>query len=247
MDLGLTGQVALVTGASMGIGEATARMLATEGCDVVLVARTAERLDAVAQSITAETGRRAFTFPADLSESAEVDRLAAKWSNVNILVNNAGAIPGGHIDKVDEHAWRAGWELKVFGYVNLTRRIYAAMKARGAGVIVNVIGTGDQILDPSYICGAAGNASLTAFTRSLGSDSHRDGIRVVGVSPGPVATERLKRLSQTTTAGASRPFGRPATPEEIASAVAFLASPRSAYTSGAVLIIDGGQSAWTRG
>lgn len=102
--------------------------------------------------------------------------------------------------------------------------------------------TAAQIRDPSYICGVTGNAALTAFTLSLGSDSHRDGIRVVGVSPGTVATKGLKRLT-TLSSSAALPFGRAATPEEIADAVAFLASSRAGYISGAVLMVDGGLSA----
>lgn len=242
MDLGLSGKLALVTGASMGIGAAIARTLAAEGCDVVLVSRTPELLTSLASSITAETGRRAFAAPADLSRSEEVDRIAKDWAAADILVNNAGAIPGGRLDDVDEATWRAAWDLKVFGYVNLTRRLYAAMRERGAGVIVNIIGVAAQTRDPSYICGVAGNAALTALTLSLGSESHRDGLRVVGVSPGAVATERLKRLGMVKSS-AARPFGRPAEPAEIAAAVAFLASPQAAYISGTVLMVDGGVSA----
>jgi 3-oxoacyl-[acyl-carrier protein] reductase len=242
MDLQLKSKLALITGASMGIGAAIARTLATEGCDVVLVSRTSERLNAVAQSIADQTGQRAVACAADLSLSIEVERVAQEWGNVDILVNNAGAIPAGRLEDVDEASWQRAWDLKVFGYINLIRRVYPGMRARRAGVIVNVIGAAAQIRDPSYICGVTGNAALTAFTLSLGSDSHRDGVRVVGVSPGPVATKGLKTLS-TMSSSAAWPFGRPATPEEIADTVAFLASSRAGYISGAVLMVDGGLSA----
>lgn len=243
MDFGLNGKVALVTGASKGIGAAVAQTLAGEGCDLVLVARSAEELQGLARNIAASTGRRATPFPADLSRSDEVARLAEQCGDIDILVNNAGSIPGGRLEDIDEAAWRAAWDLKVFGYINLTRRVLAAMRRRGGGVIVNVIGAAAQIRDPSYICGVAGNAALQAFTMSLGSDSHKDGVRVVGVSPGPVATERLLHLQQSVSSSVARPFGRAATPEEIAAAVAFLASSSSGYTSGTVLMIDGGISA----
>ncbi|MGH6966095.1 MAG: short-chain dehydrogenase/reductase [Phenylobacterium sp.] len=243
MDLGLAGKLAIVTGASKGIGAATARRLAREGCDLVLVARSAGDLEGLARSIAAESGRRATPFAADLSRSEEVLRLSASWAAADILVNNAGAIPGGRLSEVDEAAWRAAWDLKVFGYINLTRQLFTAMQARRSGVIVNVIGAAAQIRDPSYICGVAGNAALTAFTLSLGSDSHHHGVRVVGVSPGPVATERLAQLQQGVSSSAARPFGRAAAPDEIASAVAFLASTASGYTSGTVLMVDGGLSA----
>jgi hypothetical protein len=113
------------------------------------------------------------TVPADLSDSANVTRLARQL--IDILVNNAGAIPGGKLLDIDEATWRAAWDLKVFGYINMCRTFYALMKARQAGVIINGIGNAAQTHDPVYICGVAGNAALTAFTQSLGSVSVRDG------------------------------------------------------------------------
>lgn len=244
MELGLENKIALITGASKGIGAATARVLAREGCDVVLAARSAADLDNLALDIHRETGRRATPVAADLSSPVEVDRLARSCGSPDILVNNAGSIPGGRIDQVDDAAWRAAWDLKVFGYINLTRAMLPMMRERGTGTIVNVIGAAAHIRDPSYICGVTGNAALTAFTMSLGSDSHTDGVRVVGISPGPVATERLQRLeADAVQSSTQRPFGRAASTTEIASAIAFLASPVSGYTSGTVLVVDGGMSA----
>lgn len=247
VELGLTGKVALITGASKGIGAATARILASEGCDVVLVARSIDALERIATDIRDTTGRHAVPFSADLSNADEVERLAAHWGHADVLVNNAGAIPGGRLEDVDDKTWRTAWDLKVFGYINLTRALLPVMRSRCAGTVVNVIGAGAQIRDPSYICGVAANAALTAFTMSLGSESPQYGVRVVGVSPGPVATDRLAQLEAQKVVGlvdaTSRPFGRAATPEEIAWAVAFLASPLSAYTSGTVVMVDGGMSA----
>jgi hypothetical protein len=244
MNLGLTGKLALVTGASKGIGATTAMVLAREGCDVILVSRSTNALDDLARRISAETGREATPFAADLSHRDEIERLADGCGNPDILVNNAGAIPGGRLTDIDEATWRAAWDLKVFGYINLTRSLLPAMQARSSGTIVNVIGAAAQIRNPSYICGVAGNAALTAFTMSLGSDSHEYGVRVVGVSPGAVATERLQRLeADGVLSSHHRPFGRAASTDEIASAIAFLASPVSGYTSGTVLTVDGGFSA----
>ncbi len=243
MDLQLSGKLAIVTGASKGIGAATARTLAREGCDVVLVARSEDSLDKLAQGIAAQSGRRAHVFAADLSQSAEVVRLAQAWSGADVLVNNAGAIPRGALHELGEAAWRAAWDLKVFGYINLTREIFASMSRRGSGVIINVIGAAAQMRDPGYICGVTGNAALTAFTMSLGSDSHKHGIRVLGVSPGPVATERLTALEKSGLVTTHLPFGRAAHTQEIAAVIAFLASPASSYTSGTVVMVDGGMSA----
>src|SRR5260370_42364340 len=110
----------------------------------------------------------------DRRKSEDSARLVKDPSDIDILVNNAGDIPGGSIDKIDEATWRHAWELKVFGYINLPREIYAQMKARGGGVIVNDIGAAGEKFDANYICGSAGNAALMAFTRALGGKSLAD-------------------------------------------------------------------------
>jgi hypothetical protein len=255
MDLKLAGKTALITGASKGIGRATANAMAEEGCNVVLVARTAADLKAAQAEIARKSNVRVDVFAADLSDSANVDKIAAAFPGIDILVNNAGAIPGGNLIEIDEKRWRAAWDLKVFGYINMCRAFYALMKKRGAGVIVNVIGAAAQTKDPEYICGVAGNASLAAFSQSLGSASVRDGVRVVALHPGPVATDRLvtlmRKKAQDQTGDPENwrdlvkplPFGRAAQPEEIANAITFLASERSGYTSGSVVTIDAGISA----
>ena len=173
-------------------------------------------------------------------------------ADIDILVNNAGDIPGGSIDKIDEATWRHAWELKVFGYINLTRAIYAQMKARGHGVIVNDIGAAGEKFDANYICGSAGNAALMAFTRALGGKSLADNIRVVGINPGPVGTDRhvtlLKTRAKNQFGDENRykefqkgmPLGRPAHAREIGDLMAFLASDRSGYTSGVIFTVDGG-------
>jgi 3-oxoacyl-[acyl-carrier protein] reductase len=255
MDLKLAGKTALITGASKGIGRAAADALAAEGCHLVLVARSAADLAQAKTSLGRNPNVSVEIVPADLSDSRNVTRLAKDFPHIDILVNNAGAIPGGQLLDVDEATWRAAWDLKVFGYINMCRAFYALMKSRRVGVIVNVVGNAAQTHDPEYICGVAGNAALTAFTQSLGSISVRDGIRVVAVSPGPVATERLVNLmrkkAQDRTGNAENwrdlfkplPFGRAATAEEIGAAIAFLASEHSGYTSGSVAVIDAGLSA----
>ena len=241
MDLNLKGKRVLVTGASKGIGRACVEALTKEGCTVLGASR----------SITPGPDSK----QADLSMRGVAEELAAWAGDLDILVNNAGAIPGGDLQRVDEETWRRAWDLKVFGYINLTRAVYARMKAKGKGVIVNILGNAGERLNAAYIAGSTANAGLMAFTRTLGGVSHADGIRVLGINPGPVATDRLislhKQMAQTKLGDAARyeelfkemSFGRPARVEEIASAVAFLASDRSAYTSGCILSIDGGLAA----
>ncbi len=258
MDLKLAGKTALITGASKGIGRATADILASEGCNLILVARTSTDLDAVKIAITRKADVAVDTVATDLSDSKNITRLAKDFPGIDILVNNAGAVPAGELLNVDEATWRNAWNLKVFGYINMCRAFYALMKARGSGVIINVVGNAAQAHDPAYICGVAGNAALTAFSQSLGSVSARDGVRVVAVSPGPVSTDRvvglMRKKAQEQTGSAenwrdlmkSLPFGRASTPDEIGAAIAFLASGNSGYTSGSVLIIDAGLSASAR-
>ena len=254
MDLRLTGRKALITGASKGIGRATARLLAAEGCDLVLVARTEAALAALRDEIRAQHNVAISLAPLDLSQGEAARGLARDFPDIEILVNNAGAIPGGTLDEIDEARWRQAWDLKVFGYINLTRAFLAAMRARRRGVIVNVIGSAGEKLDAAYIAGSTGNASLMAFTRAMGGAAPDAGVRVVGINPGPVATDRLvtllRKRAQDRLGDAERweelvkpmPFGRAAKPEEIAAMAAFLASDLSAYTSGTIVTIDGGSA-----
>lgn len=188
----------------------------------------------------------------DLSERGQATKLAALHPDLDILVNNAGSTPRGTLLEVDEERFRAAFDLKVFGYINLSREFYRLMKARRSGVIINILGNGGEAPDAGYIAGAACNASLMAFTRALGGQSDQDGIRVVGVNPGPVATERLVGLMKSEAArrlgDESRwhefsrkfPFGRAATVDEVAATVALLASDLSSYTTGTIVTIDGG-------
>jgi NAD(P)-dependent dehydrogenase (short-subunit alcohol dehydrogenase family) len=243
MDLNLKGKRVLVTGGSKGIGRACAEAFAAEGAQVLIASRNpGSEARFVSKAI-------------DLSQRGAPEQLAEWAGDLDVLVNNAGAIPGGDLLKVEEQTWRSAWDLKVFGYINLTRQVYGRMKHKRRGVIVNVIGNAGEKLDAAYIAGSTANAGLMAFTRALGGASHADGIRVVGINPGPIATDRLKSLyrqrAETLLGSAEQyeelfknmSFGRPGTPEAIANAVLFLASERSGYTSGCILSIDGGLAA----
>jgi hypothetical protein len=255
MELGLKGKTAVVTGASKGIGFAIARGLAAEGCALHIVSRSRSAIDEAAQSIHAEFAVEVTAHAFDLARSESVGALLKATGTPDILVNNAGAIPGGDLQAVDEARWRAAWDLKVFGYINLSRAYYAAMRAQHRGVIVNVTGLAADRLDSGYIAGSAGNAALNAFTRTLGSYSIEDGIRVLAVSPGAVETERIVTLMKTRAADKlgdperwreflkGLPLGRPASVEEVADVVVFAASVRAAYLSGIVINVDGGHNA----
>ena len=255
MDLWLAGKSVLITGASKGIGLATARAFAAEGCNLHLAARSGEALDAVRRELTAMHGVSVDVHVTDLGRSGNVTELGKRCANVDVLVNTAGEIPSGPLESLSEDDWRRGYDLKLFGYVMLTREIYASMKARGSGVIVNDIGNSGENWDANYIAGSTANAALMAFTKALGGQSLDFGVRVVGVNPGPVETDRMVKINKRRAldwyGDESRwqelrdkyPGGRPASPEEVADLIVFLASPRAAYITGTIVTIDGGIAA----
>jgi 3-oxoacyl-[acyl-carrier protein] reductase len=252
MDLNLRGRTALITGASKGIGLASAECLGAEGVNLILVSRTQADLDAARKRIAGRYNVGVQVHAYDLSDSRNVDRLAADHPDIDILVNNAGAIPGGDLQAIDEQRWREAWDLKVFGYVNMCRRFYAEMKSRRRGVIVNILGMAGEKMDRGYIAGSTGNAALMAFTKALGGSAGDDGLRVVGINPGAIATDRLitimKGRAKDRFGDENRwqelmlplPMGRAGNPNEIGVMVALLASDLSAYTTGTIITIDGG-------
>ena len=210
-------------------------------------------LDKVKAEIAERYNVSIITHPTDLSDGDQARALIDSCKDVDILVNNAGAIPGGDIAAVEEPRWREAWDLKVFGYINTCRATLENMRARGKGVIINVIGAAGERPAPGYIAGAGGNAAIMAMTRAMGSDSSKHGIRVVGINPGMIETERLVTLCRT---WATDKLGDPerwremlnqefppGQPEHIADMVAFLASDLSANTTGTIITIDGGSSA----
>jgi 3-oxoacyl-[acyl-carrier protein] reductase len=243
MDLGLNGKLVLVTGGSKGIGLACAKAFAAEGCQVHIAARDRARLE----KAKSEIGARAIAHAVDLRDASALHRLAEACADADILVNNAGDIPGGTLESVDEERWRHAWELKVFAYINLSRLMYARMKARGSGVIVNVVGMAAEHPSFEYICGSAGNAGLAAFTRALGKGMAEHGVRVLGVHPPSTRTDRIVTVMKGAAKAkfgdenryreleGSGPFAGLIDPEQVADVVAFLASPRCAQLSGMVM------------
>lgn len=257
MDLQLKGKTALVTGASRGIGLGVAEVLAQEGCNLHLAARNAQALEAAREKIAKASGVTVTCHALDLAASESAVKLARDCGNIDILVNNAGAIPQGTITDLDEKAWRAGWELKLFGYINLTREVYRRMTDRRDGVIVNVIGGAGERPSAGYIAGSIANSGLMTLSRALGADSPKFGVRVLGLNPSATATERgveiWRTRAQKELGDAERwpeltkgfPFGRAATVQEVANVVVFLASPCASYVSGTVVSVDGG-AAWRK-
>ena len=243
MNLELQGKSVLVTGGSKGIGLACAKAFAAEGCQVHIASRNRDRLEEARKLL----GEKAKIHVADLRDGNALRALAAACAEVDILVNNAGDIPGGTIEAIDEAKWRHAWELKVFGYVNLTRELFARMKARGSGVIVNVIGMAGEYPSFEYVCGSMANAGLGAFTKAMGKGSSAFGVRVLGVHPPATRTDRIipliKAAAKEKLGDENRwqeligtgSFGHMIEPEQVADMVAFLASARAGRLSGVMI------------
>jgi 3-oxoacyl-[acyl-carrier protein] reductase len=257
MDLKLKGQTALVTGGSRGIGFGVAQGLAAEGCNVHIASRSAADLDAARKKIIDAHPVKVTCHALDLSVPENTAKLARDAGDIDILVNNAGAIPQGTIADFDDKSWRAAWELKMFGYINLTREFYRRMCERKRGVIINVIGGAGERPTAAYVAGSIANAGLMTLSRALGADSPKFGVRVLGLNPSATATdrgvERWRKQAQKDLGDAERwkeltkgfPFGRPASVEEVANVVVFLASERASYVTGTVVSVDGG-AAWRK-
>lgn len=255
MNLGLSGKTVLITGASRGIGRAIAESFAAEGCHLCLVARSAENLKVLQEDLVKTFQVKVDTHPIDMSVAGAVEELHARFPSADVLINNAGATPRGDLLQLDEGTWRNGWELKVFGYINTTRAYYADMCKRRSGVIINIIGLGAEKLEYAYAAGSTGNAALVAFTKTVGSMSLDFGVRVLGVNPGWVETEKairsLRQRSEEATGNADAwrdqlvgwPAQRLIQPKEIADVVCFLASDRASAVCGSIVSIDGGFAA----
>ena len=254
MDLMLKGSTALITGASKGIGAGLAKVLAKEGCNLHLAARDGEAMQTLAYDLKSKFDISIRVHEADLSSSKSMQKLDQAAGDYDILFNNAGDIPAGDIEEVSDEAIRAGFDLKVFGYITLSRSFMIRRKGK-SGVIINIIGNSGENWDAAYFAGSTGNAALMSFTKALGGRSLNDGIRILGVNPGPVATDRMlkimKRKAIDILGDEARweelydryPGKRPATVKEVADLCAFLASPLAGYITGTIITIDGGIAA----
>jgi 3-oxoacyl-[acyl-carrier protein] reductase len=257
MDLELKGKLALVTGASKGIGKAIALGLAAEGAGVALVARDGGALDKVAAECRDRSRAGAIAVAADLSRLDEVERVVREVKDragrVDILVNNAGAIRGGAFLAIPDAQWMGDWNLKLLGYIRMARAVFPLMQQQGGGRICNVVGAAGRNPTPGYLTGGAANAALINFTKGLADLGAPSRILVTAVSPAATKTERWDALiaqqaaasgrsAQELQAEAEAPYklGRIATAEDIADAVCFLVSARASFITGICLTVDGG-------
>jgi 3-oxoacyl-[acyl-carrier protein] reductase len=252
MDLQLSDKVAIVTGASRGIGKAIADTLSAEGMKLVLVARSGPDLEAVARSLPNES----FAQATDLREPGSANQIVAaaieKFGKLDLLVNNAGATKRGDFLTLPDQDWTDGFALKFYGAMRLSRVAWTHLQA-SRGAIVNIIGVGGKAGSAEFTIGGTVNAALMNLTKALADRGVRDGVRVNAINPGSIATDRLqirirnyaKDMEISLEEAAKRlpremkvdRFGEPA---EIARAVAFLASEQASYIQGAILDVDGG-------
>jgi|SRR6185369_3350617 len=253
MDLGLTDKVALITGGSSGIGLAIAAKLAAEGCKVAIASRKTAKLD---KAVAALPGARGFA--ADVSDPAQVARLIdeviAVYGRIDIVVSNAGTHLPGRLEDVESGAVARHLATKVLGPWELAKRVAPHMRHQGGGRFIVIIGQAGKVPQANGIASTISNAAQHAFVKSLSDDLARDNILVNAVCPSRIKsplTEALGTLhnevylgrsleQQETRWGAEVPLGRWGTPDDIANAVAFLASERARFIVGANIDVDGG-------
>jgi NAD(P)-dependent dehydrogenase (short-subunit alcohol dehydrogenase family) len=237
----LTGKTALVTGATSGIGRATAIALATAGAEVIVHGRDVARGVELVEEIELSGGRARFV-RADLSDARQVDDLSATVGDVDILVNNAGFAWFGPSGELDPDTLRRLFASNVEGAYLLTAKLAPGMVSRGHGSIINISSMAANVGLAGGAAYSATKAALSSFTRSWAAEYSPKGVRVNAVAPGPIYT-RAAGDDRTAALGETTLIGKAAQPEDVAETVAFLASPRSAYITGAVIAVDGGRTA----
>jgi 3-oxoacyl-[acyl-carrier protein] reductase len=249
MNLGLAGRVALVNGASQGIGYGIARTLAEEGARVAIAARRAPALLAAAERIARETGAEVVPIQCDIRRAEDCERVVGEtvrhFGALHALVNNDGAPPLGALLGFDDEAWREALDQNLMSVVRLTRAAAPHMKAAGGGGILNI--TAISMLEPKREFGlsVATWAAVMGFAKTASIELGRDSININTIAPGLIETPRLHKVTKQSGKvmgdfAASIPLGRVGTPEDIAALVALLVSPRGAYITGTTIPVDGG-------
>jgi 3-oxoacyl-[acyl-carrier protein] reductase len=255
MDLQLTGRVALITGASRGIGEGIARALAREGCRLALCARGGDALEKTARSISSETGAEVFTRSLDITRSGEAEEFVAAaadyFGGIDILVNNAGGNRRKPFEETTDEDWQAILELNVMGHLRATRAAIPHLRQAGGASVVFIASIfGREGGGPGLSIYNTTKSAIISAAKILSLELARDNIRVNSVAPGSIRfpggswDRRVQEDPEAMEAfvDANIPIGRFGTVEEVADLTAFLASPRASLITGACINADGGQS-----
>lgn len=258
MDLGLNGKVAMVGGASRGIGFNVARLLAREGVSVSIASRDQEAIQAARLQIEAETsGARVLAVAADLSNGDAIDGwLAATmvaFGGVDLLFTNTGGPPGGGFNDFGDADWQSAFDLLVMSVIRMTRGVYPSMQARGGGAIVMSTSSSVKEPIPNLTLSTVLRASVSALAKTLANEWAGDKVRVNQIVPGRILTDRIRTMDQSRAeksgqsldeirrqSEATIPLRRIGDPEEYASAAVFLFSEAASYITGATLQVDGG-------
>jgi len=255
----LLGKVALITGGTSGIGEATARLFARQGARVAITGRRIESGDRVVSEIRSVGGEAIF-IAADVTLAEDcrrsIDETLAAYERIDILFNNAGIVTQGTLEETSEEDWARTFDVNVKGTYLMTKLVLPVMRAQsaqGGGVVVNNASDWGIVGGPGYTAYSASKGAVVLLTKSVALEAARDNIRVNAVCPGDTYVERWRRderrdgsLSfdqELQAMGEDLPIGRVGTAEEIANAVLFLASDESSFMTGATLIVDGGNTA----
>lgn len=250
-------KVAIVTGASRGIGRAIALRLAAGGATVVLSARTEAALAAVRGDIVAEGGI-ASAFPGDLRKvetpAALVNAAVKAYGRIDIVVNNAGAARRGEFLELSDADWTDGFALKFFGAVRLTRAAWVHLRER-RGSVLNIVGVGGRTPGADFTVAGSVNSAFLAFTKAVAQLGTKDGVQVNAISPGPVRTDRLHASLEATAQARGITVDqaiadlvhrsnivRIGEPEDIANLAAFILSPQGRLLQGSLIDMDGGQT-----
>lgn len=250
MDLGIDGKVALVMGASKGLGRASAAALAREGVRVALSSRSAERIEQATAEITAETGGEAVALAADTDAVDElpalVERVGSSLGPVEILVTNTGGPPLGDPLSFSREDWERAYRSLVLAPIALIEAVVPGMRERGWGRIVNVTSIATKEPIPGLLLSNSHRLAAVGAFKTLSRELARDGILLNSVAPGRIATDRIASMADVSleelreTEQPDIPVGRLGTPEEFGDVVAFLCSERASYVNGVNLMVDGG-------
>jgi 3-oxoacyl-[acyl-carrier protein] reductase len=257
MDLGLKNKIALVTGASRGLGYATALALAKEGCQVAINGRDEDKIKAAAERIQGETNTQAIGLAGDVSLPEVPARLVARvveaFGGLDILVTNAGGPPPGPFESHDDANWQKGIDLSLMSHVRLIRAALPYLKKSSAASVLTVTSYSVKQPIPNLVLSNSIRAATVGLTKSLALELGNEGIRFNSILPGWTETERVKDLmtnrakinhstieEETKKQSDESPFGRMGQPEEFANAAVFLVSPAASYITGVMLTVDGG-------